>query len=335
MHISLAFLMLLAAFMILFKAADLFVKSTSNIATILHVPKMIAGIVLMGLATTAPEFAVSVQSAYLGHPEIALGNAVGSVICDDGIALGLAAILAPVAIGVDKKILKTAAIFLIAIYILTYIFAFNGTFSRYEGLVLVVSLVGYFYYIFWSERRKRRERMTILIEQAEEPPPPLKKKDLYKNILMFAVGLVGVIIASRVVIWSCLELAEFFKIPEVIVALTVIAIGTSLPEISTCVIAARKGEGELAVGDIIGADILNILWIIGVSTLVNPIQVATEVINFMFPWMFLIVGTMLISLRIRYRIGKTKGIILLALYVIYLATTLIYFGPEGLSMLGH
>ncbi|MFH1437302.1 MAG: calcium/sodium antiporter [Pseudomonadota bacterium] len=335
MHISLAFFMLFAAFMIMFKAAELFVKSTSNIATILNVPKMIAGIVLMGLATTAPEFAVSVQSAYMGHPEIALGNAVGSVICDDGIALGLAAVIAPVAIGVDKKILKVAAIFLIAIYALTYVFAFNGTFSRLEGLVLVASMAGYFYYIFLSERRKRRERMTMLIEQASELPLPVGKKDLVRNIMIFLVGLAGVLIASRVVIWSCLELAAFFKVPEVIVGLTVIAIGTSLPEISTCLIAARKGEGELAVGDIIGADILNILWIVGVSALVNPMQVATKVINFMFPWMFLIVGVMLICLRIRYRIGKPKGVILLALYVIYLVTTLIYFGPEGLSILGH
>ena len=310
------------------KSADIFVDSAVGIAEMLRVPKMIIGIVLVGFATTAPEFAVSVQSAYLGHPEIALGNAVGSVICDDGLAMALAAIVASTPVLIDPRILKSAGIFLLSVYGLTYIMAINGIFSRSEGLVLVGILAGYIAYLFVTTKRGANTPTSLtgttdehgLDTTLAQPDPGLRRQFIW-----FALGLAGVIISSRLIIWACLHIAEYFQIPKVVIGLTVIAIGTSLPEIGTCIAAARKGQGEIAAGDIIGADILNILWIIGVSSVVNPMHVSRRIIHFMFPWMLVIVITMLLFMRIGYRMGKPKGIVLLSLYAVYMLMTVTFF----------
>jgi len=150
--IYLHFSLLIISFAVLFKCADFFVSGASNIAACLNMPKIVIGIVLVGLATTAPEFAVSVQAAFLGHPEIALGNAIGSVICDDGIALALAALLAPTAILVNCKMLKIAGVFLLSIDIVGYMLAKNGTVGRLEGGLFVILLMGYFWIILRSKK---------------------------------------------------------------------------------------------------------------------------------------------------------------------------------------
>jgi cation:H+ antiporter len=316
------------AFFILSKSADIFVDSAVAVAETLRVPKMVIGIVLVGFATTAPEFAVSVQSAYLGHPEIALGNAVGSVICDDGLAVALAAVVASTPIVIDKRVLKSAGIFLLFVYGITYAMAVDGILGRVEGLALVGLLAGYIGFVFVTAKRETSINAALpstANEHGVDTNPVQPRTVLRKSFTSFALGLLGVVISSRLIIWSCLHIAAYFHVPEVVIGLTVIAIGTSIPEIGTCIAAARKGQGEIAAGDIIGADILNILWIIGVSSLVNPMQVSRRIIHFMFPWMLVIVITMLISMRIGYRMGKPKGIILLSLYGIYMLMTIRFF----------
>jgi cation:H+ antiporter len=325
--IFLYFAVLILSFAIMFKCAEWFVEGASGIARVLNVSKMIVGIVLVGMATTAPEFFVSVLAAYLKHPEIALGNAVGSVICDDGIALALAALLAPTVIMVNCRMLKVVGLFLLCIDFMAYLLARNGTVGRVEGFIFVVILVVYYLFIvrghktiFYSARSKTDEG-----NKNDVPSFSLKKAQLKKPLLFFLGGITGVVISSRLIVWVAINIARYFKVSEIIIALTVVAIGTSLPEISTCITAALKGEGEIAVGNIIGADILNILWIIGVASIVNPITVEREVINFAFPYMILIVAVMLAAMRIGCRLGRIKGLILFALYLIYLFFTLKLF----------
>jgi len=323
--IYLYFGVLICCFALLFKCADWFVKGASGIAETLKVSKMIIGIVLVGLATTAPEFFVSVIAAYLGHPEIALGNAIGSVICDDGIAMALAAFIAPTAILINCRTLKAVGIFLLAIDFLAYFLARNGQIGRAEGFFFILILV--IYYIFMIKGHKsnifRTDQENEKLDRKH--PMSLRRSQLKKPILLFLGGIVGVILISRVIVWSAVHIARFFQISEIIIGLTVVAIGTSLPEISTCITAALKGEGEIAVGNIIGADILNILWIIGVASIVNPIKVEVQIVNFTFPYMILVVVVMLIAMRIGCRLGKIKGLILLFLYLVYLLLTLSLF----------
>lgn len=316
---------MVVAFVILFKCADYFVDGACAIASILRVPKMIVGIVLVGMATTAPEFGVSVMAAFLGNMEISLGNAIGSVICDDGVALALAAVVAPATIFVSCRILKTVGIFLIVIDVLAYALARNGTLGRIEGATFVLILVVYYAFILAS-KRYRSSLGNLEAEDARggsEPGP--KKAHLRKPALLFLGGIAGVLVTSRIINWAAVNIAAYFSISETVIGLTVVAIGTSLPEISTCITAGLKGEGELAVGNIIGADILNILWIIGVSSMVRPIQVELKVINFTFPYMILVVLVMLLSMRIGCRLTRIKGLLLFSLYLIYLFLTLLFF----------
>jgi len=325
--IYLYFIVLILSFVLLFKCADFFVSGAVSIAEVTKIPKMIVGIVLVGLATTAPEFGVSVQASFLGHPEIALGNAIGSVICDDGVALALAAILSPVVIFINCRLLKVAAVFLLSIDILAYLLARNGTIGRAEGILFIFILCFYFLIIirkrnFHLDKEKDADK-DLGVQEVKSLSSKLSS--LKKPLLFFAAGIIGVVISSRVVIWASVHIASHFSVSETIIGLTVIAIGTSLPEISTCVTAALKGEAEIAVGDIIGADILNILWIIGVASIVQPIKVDLEVINFTFPYMILIVAVMLASMRIGCRLGKIKGVILFGLYILYFFLTLHLF----------
>jgi len=324
--IYLYFVSIALSFVFMFKCADWFVEGASAIATILHIPKMVIGIVLVGLATTAPEFAVSVIAAFLGNPEIALGNAVGSVICDDGVALALAAFLAPVAIFVNCRIVKIAGTFLLSIDILAYLMARNGTIGRIEGITLIFILCIYYVFIIRNRNVSFGEQASIEQNSDDDKEASVSRKTLLKRpLFLFTVGIIGVVITSRVIVWAAVNIAKHFDISEIIIGSTIVAMGTSLPEISTCITAALKGEGEIAVGDIIGADILNILWIIGMASLVRPITVELDIINFAFPYMILIVAVMLLSMRVGCRLGKAKGILLLVLYIIYLFLTLKIF----------
>ncbi len=325
--IYLYFAAFFVAFAVMFKSASFFVDGACGIARILNVPKLMIGIVLVGLGTTAPEFGVTLIAAVKGSGEIAIGNAIGSVICDDGIALALAAIVAPVVIFVNCRILKTVGLFLISIDVLAYFLAKNGKLGRLEGLCLVLILCAYYVFVILDQRRKRSHQNKEGTDTSGLDAYSSVQGDacLRRPALLFLMGLIGVASMSFVVVESAIKIAQFFAISEIIIGSTIVAIGTSLPEVSTCITAALKGEGEIAVGNIIGADILNVLWIIGVASLVKPIEVERDIINFAFPYMILIVVIMLLLMRIGCRLNKFKGIILLALYGLYIFLTLVLF----------
>ena len=313
----------LVSFAILFKCADLFVDGASRIANILNIPKLVIGIVLVGLATTAPEFAVSVIAAIQGLPEIAIGNAIGSVIVDDGVALALAAILTPTVIFINCRMLKVIGAFLLGIDFLAYFLARDGVLSRGEGLILV-SLLGV-YFVMLFKVRSFRPPGVAHIGGGKGPDGPRMnaavRRDLKAPVFKVLIGLAGVILTAEVIVRSAEFIARYFLIPEIIIGSTIVALGTSLPEISTCITAAFKREGELAVGNILGADVLNILWRIGVASLTNPIMVDREIINFKFPYMILMVTVMLVLMRLGCRLSRAKGFILLGFYLVYLFLT--------------
>ncbi len=321
-NIFIQLLVILISFFVLTKSADFLVDGSVAIAYRFNIPKMIIGIVLVGVATTTPEFTVSLISALKGYPEIALGNALGSVIADDALALALGMIVAPTFIAVDSKILKGAGIFLLVVDVIVFLLALNGVISRLEGGFLILLLIGYFSWIVINEKRKRKAGVSPVVnEEVMEHAGGA----LLPHIVKFIGGVAGVIIASRFLVDSSIWIAVYFNVPQVIIGLTMVAIGTSLPEIATSINAARKGHGDLAFGDIIGADILNILWIVGSASLANPIRVDKKIIYFAFPAMIIVVVTMLLFAHHKYRLTRFKGIILLGMYVVYLVLTLMLF----------
>ncbi len=314
---------MIASFGVLAKSADWLVDGAVDLARCLHVPAILIGIVLVSLGTTAPELAVSMNAALRGEPELALGNAVGSVIYDDGIALPLAVLFAPAAIVIDSTVLRSAAIFLIVVDLVAYALCLDGVLARGEGLVLVAGFLAYLVYSYFEQKRKRT--------RGEEPAPEDGQPRGWGAIVaLFLGGLAGVLFSAEWIVVSAPIIGTALGVHPVIIGLTVVAFGTSVPEIATCIIAARKGQGALAAGNILGADILNICWIAGASAVANPLVVKPDIVNFMFPCMLVIVFTMLGLMRMGHQLQRWKGVVLMVLCIAYLSA-LVIVNPGALE----
>ena len=299
------------AFVVLAKCADWLVDGAIDIARQLKVPPILIGIVIVSIGTTAPELAVSLQAALAGKAELALANAVGSVIYDDGLALPLVAFLAPVVVVIDRRVLRSTAIFLVLVDLVAYAMCFDGTLNRPEGLVLLLGFCGYLLYQY------RQQRGRAVAGEEDDGGG----RGWSRIALLFAAGLVGVLVSSHGIVEAAGVIARELGVSDVIVGLILVAFGTSVPEIATCIVSARKGHGSLAVGNILGADILNICWIAGASAVANDLVVDTEEIHFMFPAMLIVVLTMLALLRLNHRFEKWKGAVLLFLCAAYVFIT--------------
>jgi cation:H+ antiporter len=301
------------AFVVLAKCADWLVEGAIDIARQLKLPPMLIGIVIVSIGTTAPELAVSMRAALEGSAELALANAIGSVIYDDGLALPLVAFLAPVVVVLDRRVLRSTALFLIAVDLVAYAMCFDGTLDRPEGMVLLLGFCGYLFYQYWQQRGRK----AATEEEIGEDVRPWSR-----IFLLFAVGLVGVLISSHGIVEAANVISRELEVTATIIGLILVALGTSVPEIATCIVSARKGHGSLAVGNILGADILNICWVAGASAVANDLVIPQELMHFMFSSMLVIVVSMLVLLRMNHRFEKWKGALLLCLCVAYLVTVL-------------
>ncbi len=317
-----AWLVLIISFVILAKSAVFFVDSSVSFANKFNISKLVIGLVLVSFATTAPELCVSLTAALKGNPKMALGNAVGSVICNTGLALGFAGILAPVAIKVLPKVLQTSGFFLVLVSVLCFLFVLNdGSLTYMEGGLLVFLFLVYLYYMF-------QQYKSGSISMDSDETGSSAKMGMIKVSILFIIGLLGILAASEFIVISATSIAHSLHIPEAVIALTLVALGTSIPEVATCVISAKKGYGEIAVGNILGANILNICWVAGVSSIANKLVLSQKEIFFMFPAMFVIVGAMIFVMWRNYRLTKKEGALLLFLYAIYIALTIFFFPPK-------
>jgi len=320
---------LILCFFVISKAASWLVDGAVGMAAILNIPKIIIGIILVSFATTMPEFTVSLLSSIMGRNKIALGNAVGSVIADNALALALGILIAPSAIKVPSRLLKGIGIFLIAVSFITFGMSILGNdITRLEGVFLICMLIIYLTVLVIYQKRHRQK----IIAEEEEIKEHRHEGGLGRQLFLFMLGVVCVVVSSKVLIESAVNIAYIIKVPEIFIGLTVIAIGTSLPEVATCIVACKKGHGDIAFGDIIGANILNLLWIIGAAALAKPLVIERQEIVFMFPFMIFINVIMLVFAAMGFRLTKWKGMVLLALYVVYIALTLVFFPPGSTDL---
>jgi cation:H+ antiporter len=324
-HAWIAWIILPVAFAILAKSADVFVDSSVALAEKLSIPKLVIGIVLVSVATTMPELTVSLMAALRGLPEMALGNAIGSVICNTGLALALAGMVAAAPIAIMPGVLKTAGLFLVAVELLAFVFvAPDMTLGRVEGLVLGALFAGYLAVLF---HQHRTGKLKDGIE--DEVDTEMVGMPACKVAFLFALGLAGILVAGRFIVVSATSVAQWAGIPESVISLSLVAFGTSVPEVATCVSAARKGHGDIAVGNILGANIMNICWVAGASATANPLTLGAREVYFMFPAMFVVVGVMLLLVRRGYRMTKAKALALLVLYAVFLSSMILLFPPKN------
>ena len=259
-------LMLALGFVLLVKGADWFVDGAAGIANKFKIPQLIIGLTIVAMGTSAPEAAVSISAALKGSAEITIGNIVGSNILNILIILGLTAVITPVAVA--KSTIRVDIPFMLAISILLLVQGLDGSVTLLDGIVLLVVFAGYLTYLVVNARKNP--------EQMEEEQ--IKNQSIWMCLLWTAIGLVAIILGSNFSVDAASNIARILGLSERFIGLTIVALGTSLPELVTSVMAARKGNADIAIGNIVGSNIFNILFVVGLSSVIISVPFASAFI---------------------------------------------------------
>lgn len=267
---TLAILAILGGFILLVWSADRFVEGAAVTAKHAGMPSLLIGMVIVGFGTSAPEMVVSAMAAIDGNPDLALGNALGSNIVNTGLILGVTAVITPIM--VQSKIVRKEIPLLLLIGLLLGYFLLDGALTRVEAVLL---LVGFFTLIGWSIfsaiKSKGDKLETEMDQELVDHAMPLKKA-----MFWLVLGLVLLIVSSRVLVWGAVNIAHAFGVSDLIIGLTIVALGTSLPELAASVIAVRKGEHDIAIGNVVGSNMFNLLAVVGIAGVISPMSSLPE-----------------------------------------------------------
>ena len=307
---------IIAGFAILVWSADKFVEGAASTAKHLGMPSLLIGILIVGFGTSAPEMVVSAIAAMEGNPALALGNALGSNIVNIALILGITAIVAPIT--VNSKIVKKEIPLLLLIVLASGYLLFDNTLTLGEGIVLIS---GFFTLIAWSIVSAFRGRGDTL--EAEMDSELIEHEMTLKaGIVWLVIGLLLLIASSRLLVWGAVGVAHEFGVSDLIIGLTIVALGTSLPELVTSMVAAKKGEVDMALGNVIGSNVFNILFVLGIAATISPITFIFEnIIDILILTIFSLI--VLYFVFTKHKIDRKEGIIMLLLYVAYLAYIII------------
>ena len=270
---TIAAVALILGLVFLIWSANYFIEGATVTAGHLGVPTLLIGIVIVGFGTSAPEMVVSAFSSYQGNPGLALGNAYGSNIANIALILGITALMSP--IRVHSQVLRKELPILFAVTALAAIQIFDNDLTRTDALVMLITLA---VIMVWSIRQglsKKRDSLAAdMTDELKAHAMPLKKAIIY-----LVAGLIVLVVSSRVLVWGAVDIATAMGISDTIIGLTIVALGTSLPELAASIAALRRGEHDLIVGNVIGSNLFNTLGVVGIASAIHPMTVATEIIN--------------------------------------------------------
>ena len=301
-------LSLLAGFILLMWSADTFTDNGAKIARIFNISPLIIGLLIFGFGTSAPEMLVSGLAAYDGHPEMSIGNAFGSNIFNIGLVLGVTAIILP--IKVEKSVLKKEWLFLFLSTLIVGFLLLDGFLSFTDGLILI-SLLTLFLINVFRESKKNNLTDSDSLENNSQ------KNDKGRTWLLLIVSLIILVSSARLVVWGGTSLALSFGVSDLIIGLTVVALGTSLPELAVSISSALKKQHQMVIGNIIGSNLFNTLGVLAIPGLILPFQIPTEVMS--RDYLFMLMFTLLVLiLSMRLKISRFGGFILLTALAIYL-----------------
>ncbi len=311
---TLAFLAVLIGLAILVWSADRFVDGAAAVARHYGMPPLLIGMVVIGFGTSVPEMVVSAFAAFQGNPGIALGNAYGSNITNIALILGVTALIVPIA--VDSQVIRKELPILCVVTALAAAQLWDDQVSRLDAFVLLAVFSGL---MAWTIRQGLRKRKDEMAREVEEE---LKAAEMTVGRAFFwlFVGLIGLMVSSRLLVWGAVEIAHHFGVSDLIIGLTVVALGTSLPELASSVAAARKGEDDLALGNILGSNLFNTLAVVGIAGSIHPIVVGPEVLSRDIVVMSVLTVSLFLfgyGIRGHARIGRVGGVMLLLCYVGY------------------
>lgn len=295
-------------------SADRFVEGAASVARHFGMPPLLIGMVIVGFGTSAPEMVVSAISAAQDNPGIALGNAYGSNITNIALILGVTALIGPIA--VHSQVLRKELPILAGVTVLAAWQLWDGEITRFDAVVLLLVFIGLMGWTIWQGVRKRIDPLGAEIEQELD----VQVMSINRAFFWLAVGLLLLIASSRMLVWGSVEIAHRLGVSDLIIGLTIVAIGTSLPELASSVIAARKGEHDIVLGNIIGSNLFNTLAVVGIAGAIHPLSVGPEV----FYRDLMVMGGLTISLFLlgwRFRgpgrINRLQGGALLCVYLGY------------------
>lgn len=299
-----AYLILIVGMFFLIKGADFFVDGSSSVAKIMKVPSVIIGLTIVALGTSLPEASVSITASIAGNNELALSNVVGSNIFNTLVVVGCSALITPFIM--DKDIVKRDLLINILSSVALLALVLDGVLGRVDGVLLLVGLVGFLAILIRSAMKNR------ITEEVGEVLP------LSKSLLFIVGGIITIILGGKLVVDSATIIAQHLGMSDTLIGLTIVSIGTSLPELVTSVVAARKGESGLSLGNAIGSNIMNILFILGISGSLTPIAVISENIIDMAVLIGVAVFVFILA-KISDKMTRAKGIAFMGIYGVYLA----------------
>lgn len=309
---------ILLGFLLLIKGGDYLVEGAVAIAQRAKLSKMVIGMTVVGFGTSMPELLVSAQSALVGNSGIAIGNVVGSNIANIALILGVSSMIIPIAttrttLKVDHPFMMLSALLFVAV-------AMMGSIERWAGVLFVLMLVGFVSYQVIASRKKNAAASMQSQEEEAETKEPMP---LWKAMLVVVVAFAAMVFGSDKLVEGASDIAKALGVSDRIIGLTIVAVGTSLPELFASAVAAKKGESDMAIGNIIGSVTFNILSVIGLSAIICPIQESN--VGFGFDYLIMLgLGVLLwIFLRTKYTLERWEGFILTLLYIGYLAKTII------------
>lgn len=318
-------ILIIIGFLLLIRGADYLVDGASNIAKRFHIPEIVIGLTIVAIGTSMPELVVSVTSALEGHSDIAVGNIVGSNIANLFLILGICSIMKPLEFKKETRLIENPITLLVTI--LLFVLCNNGgtesahLITKNEGIILLTLCAIYIIYNIIMARKGEE----FDLEVGEQLIIVERDKNILKSILSVVIGIMGLKFGGDLVVNSCVAIASSFGISEELISLTIVAVSTSLPELITSVTATRKGETDMAIGNIIGSQIFNILLIIGTSAFLCPINYAVSYNKYMI---VLIIGTIMLGLYpfvgTKNKMTRSNGIPFVFIYCLYMASLVIF-----------
>ncbi len=305
---------LVGGFVVLIYSADRFVLGAAGIARNLGVSSLIIGLTIVGFGTSAPEILVSSMAAWNGNTGLAVGNALGSNIANIGLILGCTALIAPVTI--HSRALRREMPILLLACLVAYGLSYDHRLGRLEGIALLAGLGLFLLWLIWQARRAPATDPLIQEVESELPPDVL----LGKAWLWFVLGLLGLVASSKALVWASVGIAHYYRVSDLVIGLTLVALGTSLPELAASIASMLKQEDDLVIGNIIGSNMFNMLAVYAMPGLIRPGALSVQVVSRDFPWMLgLTLALMLLGLGCRNpsRLSRLGGMVLLTCFVVY------------------
>ena len=313
-----SFILLVVGFFLLIKGADLFVEGAASIAKKFNVPAMVIGLTIVAMGTSAHDAAVSITSSLAGQNDMSVANVVGSNFFNILMVLGVSSIIAK--LPVEKNTIKKDGPFLLIVSVLLLIFGINLNISRVEGIIFLVLFT---YFLINTVKTAKNSNNNVEEEAAiAAEVEDVVEFSIFKTILLSLIGIAGIIFGGDLVVDSATKIATTLGMSANLVGLTIVAVGTSLPEFVTSIVAIKKGETEIAIGNVIGSNLFNILLVLGLATVIKPINIS---ILALIDIVFMVIITVLLYLFMKKDncLVKKHGIILVAIYIAYMAYTII------------